>query len=124
MTGISEPGFFGTLAATEGVADVTQTGATTGGGHADLYYSVTGGSPQWKYWDTDFFTPIKVGPYNPADLRLHVTDTPVAQSGEFDWITSSNDPLTGYYVPEPLTMLGVFLAVGSITGYLRRRKLT
>jgi hypothetical protein len=43
--------------------------------------------------------------------------------GPSDWIITSDDPTRGsmYVVPEPLTMLGVFLGLGSLGGYVRRR---
>ena len=39
-----------------------------------------------------------------------------------DWIVLSEDPIRGNAViPEPVTMLGVFLGLGSLTSYIRRR---
>ena len=53
-----------------------------------------------------------------ADWRMSFTLEP----GTLGWLTHSSDPGGLYSIPEPVTMLGVFLGVSSLTGYLRRRK--
>jgi hypothetical protein len=43
---------------------------------------------------------------------------------DYDWTSDSSDPLTSgvNFIPEPLTMAGVFLAVSGLGGYLRKRR--
>ena len=122
LSGIGEVGYFGTLANTTGIADFTVLGGTGSGG-ADQFYSATGGTEQ-LFWDTNFFTPTKVGG-NPADLRIHVTDSPilVKLTPTYDWLTSSSDPLTGdRTIPEPVTMAGLLLGIGCLGRYIRKRR--
>jgi len=56
----------------------------------------------------------------PSDAYFQWTD----QNGNRDWLVSSNDlggTSIAAAIPEPLTMLGLALGIGSIGGYLRRR---
>jgi hypothetical protein len=115
LTTKSEAGFFGTLAATEGIAHFIPS-ATTGSGDTDICYSITGGTDM-ALWDSDVFIP-NPGPYNNADARLHVTNSPVTQTAVFDWLTSSSDPMTASFVPEPATLS--LLALGGLA-VLRRK---
>jgi hypothetical protein len=56
-----------------------------------------------------------------ADLTLNGTTTanttPVA-----NWTVLDEDPFRGNVIPEPLTMAGLMLGVGSLVGYVRRRR--
>jgi hypothetical protein len=71
------------------------------------------------YW-ADFGT----NPDYVADMRLQIDNKAVTdQNAIWDWEVTSSDPGQMYGVPEPMTMLGVFLGVSSLTGYIRRRKL-
>jgi hypothetical protein len=101
-------------------------------GHNDVFLSVIGGSDA-NSWDSDFFDPNNqavvvpwADPNDPnrfADFRLHVTSTTIAQTGDYDWLIQSSDPLTADYpIPEPLTALAVFTGIGGLGGYIRRRR--
>jgi hypothetical protein len=58
-------------------------------------------------------------PGTTADFRLKGTTEPTNK----EWLVRSSDPLTSaLLVPEPLTMLGVFLGVGGLAGYIRKRR--
>ena len=73
--------------------------------------------------DTDF---LKSFPFMPGDggcahMWLHTTTH--AQYVLPDWDMTSSDPLTAsVFIPEPLTMLGVFLGVSGLGAYIRRRR--
>lgn len=82
-------------------------------------------------FDNDYFIGITNAGAR-ADLRLKSTTTLNNGSnlapeaiGAFDWTVTTSDPLTGndiVVIPEPTTMLGMFLAVGGLTRYIRRRR--
>jgi hypothetical protein len=102
LTLASEPGYWGRFHTTEGLADFTPEG-TSGTGDIDVYYSVTGGDDQAR-WDSDGFLPTKTagGPYANADFRIHTTDSAVQQSGAYDWLVTSSDPMTSFVnIPRP-----------------------
>jgi hypothetical protein len=84
--------------------------AQNGGGYgvSDVFASVTGGA--WSDWDTN--TQL----YG-SDLYLNWTFANVYEKNSL----VSSDYGYGAGIPEPLTMLGLFLGVGSLGGYLRRR---
>ena len=59
-----------------------------------------------------------------ADIRLQIdTEVNTAYSADFDWLVTSSDPLQTYAVPEPVTMLGVFMGISGLAGYVRKRRL-
>lgn len=83
--------------------------------------SGTPGNPAWNYaWGvhvgqltdanigglTDFFT----------DLDIDPTDTR-------DWMSSSSDDCGGWIIPEPLTVIGAFMGIGSLGAYIRKRRM-
>jgi len=46
-----------------------------------------------------------------------------AAHGPSDWIVTSDDPTRGFhYIPEPVTLVGAFLGIATLGGYLRRRR--
>lgn len=121
--------------------------AGTSPGHNDLYINlyadgetipagdigasgVLGGMNSPYDFDTDFFQGWACGPNVPygADFRLHVTTTAINGfndpfwGADYNWTVFSSDPLTGYYVPEPITVMGLFFGIGSLGCYLRRRR--
>jgi len=120
LTGLGEPGYFGLLATTEGYSLFTPAGGT-GSGTVDEFFSFDGGS-ELVFFDTDGFTPTKGVLFDPADLRVHVTDAPVTVVGTFDWLTTSSDPVTGTIVPEPMTMFSALAGVSALVGYIRKRR--
>ncbi len=73
--------------------------------------------------DDDFLMafPFMPGYGGCSHLRLHTTTH--AQSLYPDWDISSSDPITAsVYIPEPVTMLGLFLGVSGLAGYIRKRR--
>jgi len=101
-------------------------------GELDSYYSVIGGTSV-QSWDTDFFSPMSLMFPKPwanslttSDIRIHVTNDPIGNrpNAAYDWPMYSSDPLRAYFVPipEPLTVLGAFLGLGGLGGYIRRRR--
>jgi hypothetical protein len=42
--------------------------------------------------------------------------------GLFDWTVTTNDETKGMLIPEPLTMIGLFVGVSSLAGYIRKRQ--
>ena len=57
-----------------------------------------------------------------ADFEIRFNIDP-SDTGAPPWGAVSDDPVKFGIIPEPVTMLGVFLAVGSLGGYLRRRRM-
>jgi len=57
-----------------------------------------------------------------ADLRLDFTN--IVPSNVADWLIRNNDPgeLQVNPIPEPLTMAGLFLGIGGLATYLRKRR--
>ena len=118
LSGDGAPGFFGTLAATQTLGSVTILG-NTATGTSDEYFNALGGT-LLSVFDQNAFTAPKVGFPN-ADLRVHVTDSPNINFA--DWIVQSSDPLTAdINIPEPVTMAGLFLGIGFLGRYIRRRR--
>ena len=76
------------------------------------------GGTEATYWDTDTF----VSPYGfpNTDIRLQFDTIP---SNIADWLVKSRDPVSTYFVPEPLTLFGLFAGVSGLAGYIRRRRL-
>ena len=55
-----------------------------------------------------------------ADLYMSWTLTePI---GFTKWDTADQDPVQGNYVPEPVTMAGLFLGIGCLSRYIRKRR--
>jgi len=105
----------------------------TGSGDVDAFYSVIGGD-QADWWDGPevaignseygIFTPQRflTAEFDGADFRVHATNSPVARTALFDWLTQSSDPVTAHLIPEPMTMLGVLTGIGGLAGYVRKRR--
>jgi hypothetical protein len=127
IVGESVPGFF-LDPATEIDLEFTPDGLGSGSGGGTAYIEITGGT-----WSDDYiikdrfpflFPPLAFVPNAEgltADLRLQFNTQPVAQ-GQNTWLVTSEDPLTGWAVPEPLTMLAVGMAVAGLGGYIRKRR--
>jgi hypothetical protein len=130
----SEAGYFpgGTLLANPAFDAVEERSfyepaGASGSGHADAYYSVVGGDPgYWQWWNTNYFTPTRTSgaDFLNADLRIHITDTPVTPAGAFDWLVQSSDPVTTAVIPEPLTMISAFFGLTGLGAYIRKRRMT
>ena len=56
-----------------------------------------------------------------ADFTFEFTGEP---DGTGTWTVISDDPIRAHYVPEPMTMLAVGIALSSLGGYVRRRRRT
>jgi len=127
-TGNSVPGFLGVMVpgVTEYVSTFNPTvGAGNPAGGAKVYLEVNpngaGVGSYNTYLDTNFYA----SPISTADLYLDMATTlnnPANQQAPGDdWTVWSNDDATGVIVPEPMTVLAVFLGIGSLGGYVRKR---
>jgi hypothetical protein len=76
--------------------------------------------------------PFDMPAANAADLGPMGYDTTADMFGSFkadltgvtsDWLLRSNDPIKAVYTPEPVTMLGLFMGLGGIGAYIRRRRM-
>ena len=129
-TAYTEPGYFGSLAATEVISEFTPLGGTAVvTGTSDMFLTMDHSSEilfrNGGWLDEDVFHPTKGDPgeFNWSDLRLHVTTAPHLPEGDYDWLFTSSDPLTGaVMIPEPMTMLGVFMGISGLAGYVRKRR--
>jgi hypothetical protein len=133
-SGESEPGFVGTLLATEFKSIFSTDASATIPGGASAYFSMWTNDPldhpapfpwmvglQNAIANSDYFTNGALGP---ADIFLNMAtdlNNPANTPGGFDWTVTDNDDIIGYAIPEPLTMLGVFLGVSGLGGYVRKR---
>jgi len=76
-------------------------------------------------WNANWGTSALVDPFtddfgNKADLKM----TFDSHSGTQGWAVNSTDSGgLGFVVPEPMTMLCVFLSIGGLGGYIRRRRM-
>ena len=103
--------------------------AGTQNGEGEMYWDLeqvtsAGEGTANETWDNDWYW-SQYWPGETADIRLEFNTSLVGPGhpAQYDWLVTSSDPMQTYGVPEPVTMLGVFLGVSSLTGYLRRRKL-
>ena len=138
----SKSGYFGDTAAAVGDPnhELTETAGNfqidESHGVTDGYYSVVGGTDA-AAWDSDFFNPNSLFSPKPwannsnvaflTDIRLHVTNDPIGygETPGYDWPIYSSDPLRANHmpaVPEPLTVMGAFLGLSGLGGYIRRRR--
>ena len=129
---LNMPGMLGGLAA-EHMADFNFNTLT---GQGESWVEVTGGASAGLFDFDGFPMPGLPGSSNPlapnagilgpqgfdttADLRIQFSTNPTTVA---DWTVESDDPVQGYghVIPEPLTVVGAFLGVCSLGGYLRRR---
>jgi len=123
ITGIGATGFYGTdgNTVTQSVYTLAASNPLQGSGSANEFLNVTGGT-QFKLFDSNIFYPLKSGFTLNADVRIDTNESPNTVTG--DWLLRSNDPIQADIpggIPEPLTMIGVFLGVGGLGRYLRRR---
>lgn len=148
LTGTSTSGFFpGTLDPTASFLSVFNPGGLLPGGitgsssawlsvgpvDADGDGAVDDVGVMNSLFDTNFFLATD-GSGTQADLSFQITtrgnnvsNTPGGgippKPPTFDWtVTTESGTVTGVTVPEPITMLGLLLGVGSLGGYIRRRR--
>jgi len=113
------------------IADFTTSDPNTGGGYgtSKQFIDIIGGA--WQYlpplmWEVEpnyFGTrDLRFGSSGEGDLFIE-SDVVPYDAGLTDWVVTSDDPGRGYQViPEPMTMLGVFMGIGGLAGYIRRRR--
>lgn len=125
-------GLLGTLAGTEYLAGTDLAGGT---GFAETYMEVadlttwvdpngtTVAGPGKGLHNALFNSNYYVGP-GPAggganaDLYLKMT---TSYPGDYDWTISSDDDIGAIAIPEPITVMAVFLGISSLGGYVRKR---
>lgn len=123
-----EAGYFGTKDETEGISLFYVDAGPSGSSDEFLSFILDDGEGTDEInWANDAFYPWKfkdadgdgVNDFLWSDIRVHVTTTLTDQA---DWLVSSSDPVTGTLIPEPVTMAGLMLGIGSLLGYIRRRR--
>jgi len=97
----------------------------SGTGESSLFWDLLGGAwfPTGMEVQPFYFPALdpRFGTSQYADLHSGQDFDPAAL-GPADWIVTSDDPTRGYFVPEPVTMAGLMLGIGSLLGYVRRRR--
>lgn len=96
----------------------------SGTGESSLYWDCLGGDWGPNFEVQPFYFPIRdprFGSSQEGDFHSGQDFDPAAL-GPSDWITTSDDPTRGFFVPEPVTMAGLMLGIGSLLGYVRRRR--
>ena len=68
--------------------------------------------------DSNLYAGVGSNAGQTADLFLKMTTYAPGGNG---WILGSNDDLAGAAIPEPVTVLAVFLGVSGLGGYIRKR---
>lgn len=82
-------------------------------GATQVYLTVDSGA--WDPFLQDGFYTAPNG--DPSAIKQ---EWQIGSGSTLDWV-GSTDTAKGYVIPEPMTMIGLFLAVGGIGGYIRRR---
>ena len=100
-------------------------------GDGEAWMEITGGASQ-QYFDLD---PFAMNAANAAALQAAapgVFDLDADFSLRFDtspyvgtegWLVTSHDPFESDVIPEPLTMLGLFMGLGGVGAYIRKRRM-
>ncbi|MCX5677276.1 MAG: hypothetical protein NTX87_20005 [Planctomycetota bacterium] len=58
-----------------------------------------------------------------VDADMHAgQDFDPASFGPADWVITSDDPTRGSFIPEPVTMASLFLGIGCLSRYIRKRR--
>ena len=128
------------------VAEFQQTDASGAGfGDTDFFLDGIGGylhDGNWSNWEFEILDPnmwtARGLPYSEdGDYMVEVDIVPNSlltlgptaggddpDAGTFEpWLVKTDDPVRGYgYVPEPMTMLGVFMGISGLAGYVRKRR--
>ncbi|MCD4699866.1 MAG: PEP-CTERM sorting domain-containing protein [Phycisphaerae bacterium] len=97
------------------------------GNKADMYLDIDRTAPgAWNNLIVPVFWPDNSGGLGGAvsdlysEANLGPNAPPLGPVG--DWDILSDDPTSAYYVPEPMTMTLLLLGVGSLGGYIRKRR--
>jgi hypothetical protein len=99
-------------------------------GDGEAWMEITGGASQANF----DFDPFAMNAANAATLGPLGFDLTADMSVRFDtspyvgtsgWLVTSHDPLEceGFWIPEPLTMLGMFMGLGGVGAYIRKRRM-
>ena len=104
---------------------VFQPTATLGSGTVRAWLDVTDGEVEPLITQVDpFFDSGRATAHTYLNMTTDVsnaTNKPDEFNGQ-DWTVQSNDDVVGAAIPEPITMLGLGLAVAGLGGYIRRRR--
>ena len=128
------------------IAEFQQTDPSGAGiGDTDFYLDGIGGiwndgdMSNWEFeiWDPNMWTARGLPYSEDGDYEVEVDivpnplmtlgptvggDDPDADTFE-PWLIKSDDPVRAYgVVPEPMTMLGVFMGISGLGGYIRKRR--
>ena len=140
---ISLPGFINAPGTGAGLATEFESrfnfGSFTGDGEA--WVEITGGASQclfdgdcWGVADSWAMNPahvplMPVGSDLDSDVSLAFDTFPApAPPPGWDpnddwWLVTSEDPMLVELIPEPLTMLGLFMGLGGVGAYIRKRRM-
>ena len=135
MHATSSPGFLGDgTFATEFIGNFDPNVLTPGApaGSAEFFVDVdpTVGQGGVLYAEGNWHKGVGV---EDADLRFVITvsaNNPTNKVGGsgippapmFDWTVTTTDDVDGYMVPEPVTMASLFLGIGCLSRYIRKRR--
>lgn len=114
-------GFGGYGIASDSFFDIFTPLGQSGSGSYEEFLSLTGGTQRTQFDGNHFPNSQSTVTGYTADLRISGRITNTSSPTGDAWLAGTNDPVFGSYVPEPLTMLGVFLGVSGLGGYIRRR---
>ena len=127
----SLPGFLNPTGTGGGLATTHETlfDFDTFLGDGELYAEVRGdGVDDWQFDSNGFDAqPDAYANGFPdthlADFQIVFDSEPTTVGGDAPWDVISDDPMkTHPVIPEPVTMAGLMLGVGSLLGYVRRRR--
>lgn len=135
---VSLPGFINAPGVGAGLATEFESrfNFTSNTGEGDAWLEITGGAAAGQF-DHDPYTSANAAAlaWNPladitADIQLAFDADPndggvVPPNPIGDWLVESDDPMkmVGTNVPEPLTMLGLFMGLGGVGAYIRKRRM-
>ncbi|MBE3096611.1 MAG: PEP-CTERM sorting domain-containing protein [Planctomycetes bacterium] len=97
-------------------------------GRADVFFDVHHGDlgpGMPTTLDTNFYKGNDTNGPTTADIYLAITtygNNVLNVPGGFDWTVTSSDPASAYLVPEPVTMASLFLGIGCLSRYIRKRR--
>jgi hypothetical protein len=102
-------------------------------GEGDVFLEISGGASAFLFDGDLNGVPdyVAMDPANAAilgplgyDLRADISfEFETDPSTVADWLVESDDPMKTQYVPEPITMLGLFMGLGGVGAYIRKRRM-